>query len=86
MKWYSEDKKKMLNLSSVDGFAYNTVEEDYKNPNADDKLREELIKNGNRLEVIISGTTFVLWGEIADEVYTLLTNSEEESKKQLLKG
>lgn len=79
MKWYSKDSKTMIDLESINGYVYTLAEDVIKNG---DNSVEEFKTNGDMIQVIIGGGTFVFRGNDAKEIYELLTTNT----KQVLKG
>lgn len=77
MKWYNEDKTKMIDLESVDGYVYIRAK-DYvaKNPNDTDK--QDFQQNGDKLELIIGGSVFVFRGDQAKQIYDLIPKDLDE--------
>ncbi len=82
MKWYNEDRRKMINLESVDGYVYIPAE-NYLTQYPTGNDAEDFKLNGNRLELIISGTPYVFRSNDATEIYGLLL---ESCTKQILQG
>ena len=81
MKWYNKDKSKMINLDTVNGYVYIPAKE-YVEQNPQESDVEDFKQNGDRIELIIGGAVFVFRGEIAKELYDLLT----ADVRHLLKG
>lgn len=80
MKWYNNNRTKMVDLDSVQGYVFVPSKEYIEqNPSSDDV--NDFKTNGDRLELIIGGTPYVFRGETAREIYNLL---EQHSEKQLL--
>lgn len=82
MKWNSIDGRKMINLDSVDGYVF-VPAKDYleQYPDGDDSGDFKI--NGDRIELIISGTPYIFRGAEALEIYSML---RENNTKQLLEG
>lgn len=83
MKWYNEDKSKMIDLDTVNGYVYIPSKE-YIEQNPQESDIEDFKQNGDRIELIIGGSVFVFRGDVARELYNLLVQSDYD--KQLLKG
>lgn len=82
-KWYNNDKRKMLNLDSVNGYVFIPAKEYIEqNPTSEDIKDFEMY--GDRIELIISGTPYIFRGETARELFDIL--SQQETQKELLKG
>ncbi len=81
MKWYNKDKSKMINLDSVNGYVYIPSKE-YVEQNPQESDVEDFKQNGDRIELIIGGAVFVFRGDMAKELYDLLT----ADVRHLLKG
>ena len=77
MKWYNKDKTKMLNLDSVDGYVYIPAKE-YIEQYPNEKDVEDFKINGDRLELIISGTPYVFRNETAKEIFGLINNNGKQ--------
>lgn len=88
MKWYSEDRRQMINLDSVDGYVFIPAKEFLENnPDANDI--EDFKLHGDRIEIILCGTPYLFRGEVALEIFNLLTANLAagvEQQKQLLNG
>lgn len=82
MKWYNKDKSKMINLDAVNGYVYIPAKE-YVEQNSQESDVEDFKQNGDRIELIIGGAVFVFRGDLAKELYNLLTM---EDYKRFLKG
>ncbi len=86
MKWYNEDKTKMLDLNSISGYVFISAEE-YIKHNSDVKEISDFKDNGDRLEIIMGGTPFIFRGNVAKEIFDLLKSNElGVDKKELLEG
>jgi hypothetical protein len=81
MKWYNKDKSKMIDLDAVNGYVYIPSKE-YVEQNPQESDVEDFKQNGDRIELIIGGAVFVFRGDIAKELYDLLT----ADVRHLLKG
>jgi len=81
MKWYNKDKSKMIDLDTVNGYVYIPSKE-YVEQNPQESDVEDFKQNGDRIELIIGGAVFVFRGEMAKELYDLLT----ADVRHLLKG
>jgi hypothetical protein len=81
MKWYNKDKSKMIDLDSVNGYVYIPSKE-YVEQNPQESDVEDFKQNGDRIELIIGGAVFVFRGDMAKELYDLLT----ADVRHLLKG
>jgi hypothetical protein len=71
----------MINLDTVNGYVYIPAKE-YVEQNPQESDVEDFKQNGDRIELIIGGAVFVFRGEIAKELYDLLT----ADVRHLLKG
>lgn len=81
MKWYNKDKSKMIDLDAVNGYVYIPAKE-YVDLNPQESDVEDFKQNGDRIELIIGGAVFVFRGDMAKELYDLLT----ADVRHLLKG
>lgn len=72
MKWYNKDKSKMIDIGSVQGYVYIPAKE-YIEQNPQEADIEDFKENGDRIEIILGGGVFVFRGEVALELYNLLT-------------
>jgi hypothetical protein len=81
MKWYNKDKSKMIDLDAVNGYVYIPAKE-YVEQNPQESDVEDFKQNGDRIELIIGGAVFVFRGDMAKELYDLLT----ADVRHLLKG
>lgn len=81
MKWYNKDKSKMIDLDTVNGYVYIPAKE-YVEQNPQESDVEDFKQNGDRIELIIGGAVFVFRGDMAKELYDLLT----ADVRHLLKG
>lgn len=87
MKWYNNDRTRMLDLESVNGYVFTDSANFLKNTNVNAKEDEQIIADfteyGDRLEILVNGTPYIIRGPSAREIYDLLN---EDTKKELLKG
>lgn len=81
MKWYNKDKSKMIDLDKVNGYVYIPSKE-YVEQNPQESNVEDFKQNGDKIELIIGGSVFVFRGDMAKELYDLLT----ADVRHLLKG
>ena len=81
MKWYNKDKSKMIDLDAVNGYVYIPAKE-YVEQNPQESDVKDFKQNGDRIELIIGGAVFVFRGDMAKELYDLLT----ADVRHLLKG
>ena len=72
MKWYNKDKSKMIDIDAVNGYVYIPAKE-YVEQNPQESDVEDFRQNGDRIELIIGGAVFVFRGDMAKELYDLLT-------------
>jgi hypothetical protein len=77
MNWFNENKMKMINLDSINGFVYIKAD-DYilKNPLELDV--HDFKENGDKIELIIGGSVFVFRGDEAQELYRLILDNNKE--------
>lgn len=81
MKWYNKDKSKMIDLDAVNGYVYIPAKE-YIEQNPYESDVKDFEQNGDRIELILGGAVFVFRGDMAKELYDLLTSDV----RHLLKG
>ena len=81
MKWYNKDKRKMLDIDSVDGYVFIPAKE-YIEQNPTEPDVNDYKEYGDRIELILSGTPYIFRGSDANEIYNLLIGNT----KELLRG
>ncbi len=79
MKWYNEDKTKMIDLDKISGYVYIRAE-DYVEKNPNDSDKQDFQQNGDKLELIIGGSVFVFRGSQAKEIYNSIPKELDERK------
>lgn len=78
MKWFNENKTRMINLDSINGFVYIRAK-DYVSKNPLESDIQDFKEKGDKIELIIGGSVFVFRGEEAQELYRLiLANNDKE--------
>lgn len=82
MKWYNKDKTKMINIESIDGYVYIPAKE-YIEQNPTETDVQDFKDNGDRIEIILSGSVFVFRGDTAKELFDLITKSKDSDSRQL---
>jgi hypothetical protein len=87
MKWFNEDKTKMIDIDAINGYVYIPAKE-YVEQNPTEPDVQDFKDNGDRIELIIGGAVFVFRGDTARQLYNLIIQNEAEKQvaKQLLKG
>lgn len=70
----------MIDLESINGYVYTSVEDATEK---DKSATEDFETNGDMIQVIIGGGTFVFRGDDAKEIYNMLTTT---TTKQILQG
>jgi len=83
MKWFNEDKTKMIDIDSINGYVYIPSKE-YIEQNPLETDVNDFKKNGDRIEIILAGSVFVFRGNTARELFELVNQKMVE--KELLKG
>lgn len=74
MKWYNEDKTKMIDLDAVNGYVYVNAKE-YVDKNPSEENVNDFKLHGDKIELVIGGSVFVFRGEQATELFFLLKES-----------
>ncbi len=85
MKWFNKDKTKMIDIDAINGYVYIPAKE-YIEQNPTESDVPDFKENGDRIEIILSGSVFVFRGEHARELFELIINSQPPTAKELLKG
>jgi hypothetical protein len=78
MNWFNENKTRMINLDSINGFVYIRAK-DYVSKNPLESDIQDFREKGDKIELIIGGSVFVFRGDEAQELYRLiLANNDKE--------